>query len=193
MMQNLPKEEANIWRVRCSCLLSSKRLRTQQFLADKYGQDLVGEELGQPRVVDPGNLVESPGLVHSALGHQEMQMGVEIDPVAKCLNGRDDSGPKLTPRDSREITDEGAKSRAAELPQELTLELVKKTLAAAGYEVYAASELVEFDTLLGKVKPDLVIVDIQMPDITGDTIAKLLRKNIAIYALSCSQAFRTTS
>jgi len=59
---------------------------------------------------------------------------------------------------------------------ELTLELVKKTLSAAGYEVYAASELVEFDMLLGKVRPDLVIVDIQMPEITGDTICKVLKE-----------------
>ena len=48
--------------------------RAQKLLADKIGQDLAGEELGQPRVVDPGDLMEDARLVHSALGHQEMEV-----------------------------------------------------------------------------------------------------------------------
>jgi hypothetical protein len=59
-------------------LVLVRPFRTQEFLADKVGQDLAGEELGQPRVIDPGDLMEDPGLVHSALGHQEMERGVEI-------------------------------------------------------------------------------------------------------------------
>ena len=53
----------------------------EKFFADKIREDLPGEELRQPGVVDPGDLVEGARLVHSALGHQEMQMRVEIDPV----------------------------------------------------------------------------------------------------------------
>ena len=64
----------------------------QQLLVDKRGQDLVGEELSQPRVVDACDLMEEAGRVHSVLGHQEMQMRVDIYPVPKCLNGRNHSG-----------------------------------------------------------------------------------------------------
>jgi hypothetical protein len=61
--------------------------------------------------------------VHSALGHQEMEVGVKIDPVAECLNGGDDSGHKLAPRDSLKITGQGAESAGAKLPQEPAFEL----------------------------------------------------------------------
>jgi len=49
----------------------------QQLLAHKIGQDLPAEELGQSRVVYPGDLVKDPGLIHSTLGHQETEVGVE--------------------------------------------------------------------------------------------------------------------
>jgi len=62
-------------------------LRAQQLLADKHRQNLAGEDLGEPRVVDPRDLMEDARLVHSALGHQVMEMGVEINPVPKGLDG----------------------------------------------------------------------------------------------------------
>jgi hypothetical protein len=49
----------------------------QKLPADKRGEDLPGEELSQSRVVDPWDLVEDARLVHSALGHQEMEVGVK--------------------------------------------------------------------------------------------------------------------
>jgi len=82
--------------------------------ADKKPENLAGKELSQPGVVDPGDPMEHPGLVHSSLGHQEMEMGVEIDPGSEGLDGGDDSGHQLTSRDSCEIADEGAESREAE-------------------------------------------------------------------------------
>ena len=51
------------------------------------GQDLAGEDLRQPRVVDPRNLMEDARLVHAAFGHQVMEMGVQINPVPKGLDG----------------------------------------------------------------------------------------------------------
>ncbi len=81
-------------------------LRAEQPLGDQQPEHFPGEDLGQPRVVDPGDLVEGPGLVHSALGHQEMEMRVKIDPVAKGLNGRDDPGHDIARGDHFEITDE---------------------------------------------------------------------------------------
>jgi hypothetical protein len=59
--------------------------RAQQLLADKHRQGLPGENLGQPRVVDPRDLMEDACLVHSALSHQEMEVRVKIDPVPEIL------------------------------------------------------------------------------------------------------------
>ena len=89
----------------------------QQLLVDKRGQDLVGEELSQPRVVDLSDLVEGTRLIHSALRHQEMQMRVDIYPVPECLNGRDDPGHKLASGRDFEISSQGPESAAAELAQ----------------------------------------------------------------------------
>jgi len=52
-------------------------LRAQQLLADKEMQHLAGEDLLEPRVVDPGYLMEDARLVHSALGHQAVKMRVK--------------------------------------------------------------------------------------------------------------------
>jgi hypothetical protein len=71
--------------------------RAQELLADKIGQDLTDEDFGQPRFVDPRDLIEETRLVHSALGDQEMEVRMRIDAVAEGLNGRNDSGPKLAP------------------------------------------------------------------------------------------------
>ena len=59
---------------------------------DQIPKNLVGEELGQPGVVDVGDLMEHPGLVHSALCDQEMEVGVEIYPGSEGLDGCDHSG-----------------------------------------------------------------------------------------------------
>jgi hypothetical protein len=54
-------------------------LRAQQLLADKHRQNLAGEDLGETRVVDPQNLMEDARFVHATLGHQEMEVDVQID------------------------------------------------------------------------------------------------------------------
>ena len=66
--------------------------RAQKLPADKISEDLSSKDLRQPGFVDPRDLMERPGLVHSALGHQEMEVRAGIDPVAKCLNGGNDAG-----------------------------------------------------------------------------------------------------
>jgi len=60
---------------------------THKLLVDQIPKNLVGEELGQPGVVDVGDLMEHPGLVHSALCDQEMEVGVEIYPGSEGLDG----------------------------------------------------------------------------------------------------------
>ena len=59
-----------------------RRFLAEEFPANKHRQYPAGEVLGQPQVVDPGELMEEARHVHSALGHQEMQMRVKFDPVA---------------------------------------------------------------------------------------------------------------
>jgi hypothetical protein len=78
--------------------------RAEEFLADKIGENLAAEELSQSRVVDPGDLMEEDRLVHPVLGHQEMEVGVKIHPVPKCLSGRNNSGHKVAPGHDFEIT-----------------------------------------------------------------------------------------
>jgi hypothetical protein len=39
---------------------------------------------------------------------------MEIDPVPKCLNGRDDSGHQLAPGYNLELTGQGPEGQAAE-------------------------------------------------------------------------------
>ena len=49
--------------------------RAQQLLADKIGRHLAGEDLPQPRVVDPRDLMEDARRVHAALSHQKVEVG----------------------------------------------------------------------------------------------------------------------
>jgi len=49
-------------------------LGAEELLMDQEIKNLAGKEIRQSRVIDPGDLVEDPGLVHPALGHQEMEM-----------------------------------------------------------------------------------------------------------------------
>jgi hypothetical protein len=59
--------------------------RAQQLLADKHRQDLPGEDLRQPRVVEPRDLMEDTPFVRATLGHQEMEVHVKVDPVGSQL------------------------------------------------------------------------------------------------------------
>ncbi len=52
--------------------------------------------------------MEEAGLIHPAFGHQEMEVGVEVDPVAEGLDGSNE--PRLNPgsRDHLKIAGQGA-------------------------------------------------------------------------------------
>ena len=62
-----------------------------------------------------GGLVEEARLVHPALGHQEMEVRMDIDPVPKCLNGRDDSGHQLATGQNLEIPGQGPEGTAIKI------------------------------------------------------------------------------
>ena len=52
--------------------------------------------------------MKGPVLIHPALGHQEMKVGVKIDPSSERLNGHDDSGHQLASGHESEIADQGS-------------------------------------------------------------------------------------
>jgi hypothetical protein len=56
--------------------------------------------------------MEKARRIHSALGHQEMQVGMKNYPGSEGLDSRDNSGHQLTPRDSLEITGQRPEGRA---------------------------------------------------------------------------------
>ena len=59
----------------------------------------------------------------------------------------------------------------------LILELFRAVLSAEGYKVSTAKNLAELDRRLHAFdeRPDLVLVDVQMPELNGDEIALMLR------------------
>jgi len=62
---------------------------TQQLLAGEHRQDLPSEDSGQPRVVNPRELMEDARLVHAARGRQKMEVHMKIDPGAEGLEDGD--------------------------------------------------------------------------------------------------------
>jgi hypothetical protein len=82
-------------------------LRAQEPLADKKRQDLPAEDLGQPGVVQTRKPVEDPRPVHAALGQQEMQVWVEVDPIPEGLDSNHDAGDELFARQGLKIDREG--------------------------------------------------------------------------------------
>ena len=61
---------------------------------------------------------------------------------------------------------------------EIILKLTQATLNKAGYKVFTTTSLVEFDKLIKETPPDLIIIDIKMPEIQGDQICQVLRKDM---------------
>jgi len=59
--------------------------RTQHLPANEKSQDLPGEELSQSCVVEARDHMEDAHLVHPALGRQEMEVGMKIDPEKAIL------------------------------------------------------------------------------------------------------------
>ena len=98
-------------------------LGTQQLPADEKRQDLAGEDLGQARVVDPGDPMEDTRLVHPTLRHQKMEVDVKIDPVAEGLEDGDDSGLERVPGRHLEVSAQGLEGASAEIAQQAAVEL----------------------------------------------------------------------
>jgi DNA-binding response OmpR family regulator len=57
----------------------------------------------------------------------------------------------------------------------LALALTQAALEAAGYDVSMALDLATFEMELRRQRPDLILVDVQMPEAFGDDVAATLR------------------
>jgi len=59
---------------------------------------------------------------------------------------------------------------------EMTLEATRSTLEARGFDVHAAANLQQLERKLAGVRPDLFVLDVQMPEMFGDDVAQVLRE-----------------
>jgi DNA-binding response OmpR family regulator len=58
---------------------------------------------------------------------------------------------------------------------QLTLELARDALQEEGYEVDVAADLTTFESHRSAHAPDLIVIDVQMPEALGDDLASMLR------------------
>lgn len=59
---------------------------------------------------------------------------------------------------------------------DINRELIKEVLEGDGYDVVCASDGQELITLALSNKPDLIITDIQMPNMSGDTMIAMIEE-----------------
>mgnify|MGYP003347661184 CR=1 FL=1 len=57
----------------------------------------------------------------------------------------------------------------------VVLAMTVEGLRAAGYEARGASDLASFDVLLKEGEPDVVLLDVRMPEMFGDDVLEFLR------------------
>jgi CheY-like chemotaxis protein len=62
---------------------------------------------------------------------------------------------------------------------EICREAETAMLQMGGFEVRSAENLLEFDRILESWKPEIILTDLQMPDIDGAQLCKLLRTRLA--------------
>ena len=59
----------------------------------------------------------------------------------------------------------------------ITLEMEKAVLEERGYTVATASNLLEFQQLVEKFAPEVILTDLMMPDISGKDIVRVLKQD----------------
>ncbi|MGZ3441617.1 MAG: response regulator [Polyangia bacterium] len=67
----------------------------------------------------------------------------------------------------------------------MMLELAHDALEDAGYQAFATGDLAEMVRLLERERPDLILLDVQMPEAYGDDVANVLRglRNVTVPVL----------
>jgi DNA-binding response OmpR family regulator len=61
----------------------------------------------------------------------------------------------------------------------LQLQLVRDALEQRGYEVATAPDIVEFERLLQDFKPEIVLTDLVMPDVSGHVVVQTLKESMS--------------
>jgi CheY-like chemotaxis protein len=61
----------------------------------------------------------------------------------------------------------------------LTRDMMKLSLESEGHQVRVVADLVNFETVLKEFKPHIILTDVNMPDIRGDEICRVLKKKYA--------------
>lgn len=61
----------------------------------------------------------------------------------------------------------------------LALDLVASVLIDQGFEVRTASDLLAFDRVLREFRPEVILTDVDMPEIQGGVLCKRLKADIA--------------
>lgn len=61
---------------------------------------------------------------------------------------------------------------------DIQLYFEERVLLRAGFEVRTASSLDRFDEILAAWQPDIVLTDVQMPDIRGDDLCRALKQRM---------------
>src|SRR5579863_6893073 len=60
----------------------------------------------------------------------------------------------------------------------LQLELERDMLESRGYEVATATDLLEFERLLQAFKPEIVLTDLVMPEVSGHVVVQTLKDSM---------------
>ena len=60
---------------------------------------------------------------------------------------------------------------------ELILDLTREAFTSAGYEVHTNSSWVEVNATIREKKPDLILLDLMMPSIRGESLCEILKKS----------------
>lgn len=60
----------------------------------------------------------------------------------------------------------------------IQLELEKAALEERGYVVEAAANLLEFEERLATFNPEIILTDLEMPDISGKEIVRFLKQDL---------------
>lgn len=85
---------------------------------------------------------------------------------------------------TQDAKDEGATQKSVLIldDSEVVLDIARKYLQDAGYFVSTALTLAEFDRHKAAREPDLILLDVQMPELEGDDLGRKLRSERGVTA-----------
>jgi DNA-binding response OmpR family regulator len=86
-----------------------------------------------------------------------------------------DPSPRVHARRKTVMTPSNVKRILLMDDSELAIEVAKDALEQAGYAVSCALDFAQLETLLAESKPDLVLMDVEMPELFGDDVGMVLR------------------